>query len=93
MSGFMTMTAAANLNDGKYQRIDRSPSAETDECLSCEPYVSNRYLTCPPTAFFDLSPNAFIGSPQTERCFEVIRATFDLSLTNSFRWKLPGVGR
>jgi hypothetical protein len=47
MSGFATMTSAANLNHGKYQRIDRSPSTETDECLSCEPYVSNRYLTCP----------------------------------------------
>src|SRR5271166_2073397 len=41
------MIAAANLNHGKYQRIDRSPSTETDECLSCEPYVSDRYLTCP----------------------------------------------
>ena len=41
MSGFVIMTAAANLNNGKYQRTDRSPSNETDECLSCEPYVSD----------------------------------------------------
>ena len=27
MSEFVTMTAAANLNHGKYQRIDRSPAA------------------------------------------------------------------
>jgi hypothetical protein len=31
-SGFVTMTAPANLNRRKYQRIDRSPSSETDEC-------------------------------------------------------------